>query len=139
MRTRLLLIALAAVVALALAAPASAAYLAHAKLTVVANGFKPTWKLSYLVCHATPGQLYAEVSEATYLRGAKQRTLQVWAWSKQALPHPSTRGAGGRCSWYQSATFRSHFPQKAGYVTSVSLEIFDPSGQTITRTFPLNT
>ena len=137
MRRRLFLSGLAILVGLALVAPASAAFLGHAKLTVVANGYKPSWKLTYLLCNAGAGAS-AEVSEATYRRGAQSQTLQVWSWAKRALPAPSARGAGGRCSWYYSETYRSHFAQRAGYVTSVTLEIFVSSGQTINRTFRLN-
>jgi hypothetical protein len=138
MRKRFLQVGAAGLVALSLAAPASAAFLQQARLTVVQHGWKPTWKLAYLVCHTGKGPLAAEVSEATYRRGAKNRTLQVWSWGKKQLPSPSVRGAGGSCSWYHSETYRSKFPQRAGYVTAVTLEIFVSSGQTITRTFRLN-
>ena len=137
-RRRLVLGGLAVLVLLALAAPASAAYLERATMTVVSNGYKPSWKLTYLLCHASPGALSAEVSEFSFRRGAKSRTLQVWTWGKRTLPHPSERGAPGNCSWYHSETIRSKFAQRAGYVTGVTLEIFDSSGQTITRTFRLN-
>lgn len=125
-------------VTLALAGYAAGAYLQQAKLTVVTNGRTPTWKLTYLLCHVSPGRPAAEVSESTYRQGAKSRTLQVWSWGKKTLPPPSSRGAGGRCSWYHSETIRSKFPQRAGYVTGVTLEIFDPSGQTITRSFRIH-
>jgi hypothetical protein len=138
MRRRLFLVGAAILVALALVAPSSAAFIAHANLTVVTNGRKPTWKLTYLLCHTSPGTVSALVSEFQYRQGAKAKTLQVWEWGKKTLPPPSERGAGGRCSWYHSETYRSKFPQRAGYVTGVTLEIFDPSGQTITRNFRLH-
>lgn len=128
----------AILVALALVAPASAAFLKQASMTVVKDARTPTWKLTYLLCHTAPGAVAAEVSEYTYRHGAKSRTLQVWSWGKRTLPHPSVRGAGGSCSWYQSETYRSRFAQRAGFVNGVTLEIFDPSGQTITRTFRLH-
>jgi hypothetical protein len=137
-RKRLVLAASTLVAALALAGAASGAFLQDAKLTVVSNGRTPTWKLTYLLCHVSPGRPAAEVSEQTYRQGAKARTLQVWSWGKQTLPPPSGRGAGGSCSWYHSKLIRSKFPQRAGYVSSVTLEIFDPSGQTITRSFRLH-
>ena len=76
----------------------------------------------------------AEISEATYLQGAKARTLDVWTWGKKTLAPPGS----GRCAWYHSKTIRSKFPQRAGYVSTVTLEIFDPSGQTINRSFRLH-
>jgi hypothetical protein len=137
MRRRALLVGAAILAALALVASSTAAYLEHANLTVVTHGRKPTWKLTYLVCHAAAGPLGAEVSEFSYRQGAKSRTLQVWTWGKKTLQHPSERGPAS-CSWYHSETFRSKFPQRAGFVTGVTLEIFDPSGQTITRNFRLH-
>lgn len=137
-RTRLVSLGAALLVTLALAGPAAGAFFQQAKLTVVTNGRTPTWKLTYLLCHVSPGRPVAEVSEQTYRQGAKARTLDVWSWGKQTLAPPSTRGAGGRCSWYHSKLIRSKFPQRAGWVSSVTLEIFDPSGQTITRTFRLH-
>lgn len=124
--------------ALALAGAASGAFLQQAKLTVVTNGRTPTWKLTYLLCHVSPGRPAAEISEQTYRQGAKARTLDVWSWGKHTLAPPSSRGAGGRCSWYRSKLIRSKFPQRAGWVSSVTLEIFDPDGQTITRSFRLH-
>jgi hypothetical protein len=128
----------AILLALAIATPSAAAFLQQAHLTVVKNSRKPTWKLTYLLCHSSPGAVSAEVSEFSYRRGAKSRTRQVWTWGKKTLGSPSGRGAGGSCSWYQSKAFRSRFAQHAGYVTGVTLEIFDPSGQTITRNFRLH-
>lgn len=125
-------------VTLALAGYAAGAYLQQAKLTVVSNGRTPTWKLTYLLCHVSPGRPVAEVSEYTYRQGAKFRTLQVWSWGKKTLRSPSASGSGGGCAWYHSETIRSKFPQRAGFVTGVTLEIFDPSGQTITRSFRLH-
>jgi hypothetical protein len=135
---KLFLVSSAIVSALAIAMPSSAAFLQHAHLTVVTNARKPTWKLAYLLCHTSPGTVSAEVSEFTYRQGAKFRTLQVWTWGKKPIQRPSERGAGGSCSWYHSETHRSRFAQRAGYVTGVTLEIFDPSGQTITRSFRLH-
>ncbi len=135
---RLILVSSVIFTALALAAPSSGAFLQQAHLTVLTNGRKPTWKLAYLLCHTGRGPLGAEVSEFSYLQGAKSRTLQVWTWGKKGLRLPSERGAGGHCSWYHSETHRSRFPQRAGYVTGVTLEIFDPSGRTITRNFRLH-
>jgi hypothetical protein len=135
---RLILVSSVIFTALALVAPSSGAFLQQAHLTVLTNGRKPTWKLAYLLCHTGRGPLGAEVSEFSYLQGAKSRTLQVWTWGKKGLRLPSKRGAGGRCSWYHSETHRSRFPQRAGYVTGVTLEIFDPSGRTITRNFRLH-
>lgn len=137
-RRSLLVVGATLLATFALAGPASGAFLQQAKLTVVTNGRTPTWKLTYLLCNVSPGRPVAEVSEATYRQGAKSRTLQVWSWGKKTLAPPSSRGAGGRCSWYHSETIRSKFPQRAGWVSSVTLEIFDPSGQTITRTFRLH-
>ena len=134
---RLFLVSAMLLSVLALAAPAGAAYLESAHLTVVQHSRKPTWNVSYLLCHTAPGRPRAEISEFSYRQGAKSRTYQAWTWGTRTLPRPSERGAG-RCSWYQSKTYRSHFPQRAGYVTGVMLEIFDPSGQTITRTFRLH-
>jgi len=134
---RLFLVAASTVAALALVAPSSAAFLQQASLTVVKNARKPTWKVAYLLCHAGSGPLAAEVSEATYRQGAKSRTLQVWTWGRKSIQSPAERGAG-TCSWYHSETHRSRFPQRAGYVTSVTLEIFDSTGQTINRTFRLH-
>jgi hypothetical protein len=118
---------------LALAGPAAGMFMQQAKLTVVTNGRVPTWNVTYLLCDVSPGRPIAEISEATYRQGAKARTLQVWTWGKKPLA-PS----GDRCTWYHSKTIRSKFPQRAGWVSSVTLEIFDPSGQTITRTFRLH-
>lgn len=137
-RRRLLIAGTTALTALALAGPAAGAFIQQAKLAVVTNGRLPTWKLTYLLCHVAPGRPAAEISEQTYRRGAKARTLDVWSWGKQTLAPPSSRGAGGRCAWYHSKLIRSKFPQRAGYVTTVTLEIFDPDGQTITRTFRLH-
>lgn len=133
-RKRLILAAMTVLAALALAGAASGAFLQQAKLTMVTNGRTPTWNVTYLLCHVSPGHPVAEISESTYRQGAKARTLDVWSWGKQTLAPPSS----GRCAWYRSKTIRSKFPQRAGYVSSVSLEIFDPSGQTITRTFRLH-
>lgn len=137
-RARLAATAVTALAALAFAGAASGAFLQQAKLTVVTNGRTPTWKLTYLLCHVSPGRPAAEISEQTYRRGAKARTLDVWSWGKQSLAPPSSRGAGGRCAWYHSKLIRSKFPQRAGWVSSVTLEIFDPDGQTIDRTFRLH-
>ena len=120
--------------ALALAGPAAGAFLQQAKLTVVTNGRTPTWKVTYLLCHVSPGRPVAEISESTYRQGAKASTLQVWSWGKKTLAPPGS----GRCAWYHSETIRSKFPQRAGYVSTVTLEIFDPSGQTINRSFRLH-
>lgn len=136
MRRWLLALGAAVLSAAALAAAGQAAYLEQARLAVVRDARFPTWKLAYLLCHASPGQLRAEISEFTYRRGEKARTVRVWSWGRNPIAHPSSRG--GRCSWYQSAAHRSTFPQRAGYVSGVTLEIFDPSGQTITRTFRLH-
>ncbi len=122
---------------LALAAPAPAAYLESAHLTVVQHAQKPTWKVTYLLCHTAPGRPRALISEFTYRQGARNSTYQAWMWGKKTLQPPSERG-GGRCSWYHSETYRSHYPQRAGYVNGVTLEIFDPNGQTITRSFRLH-
>jgi hypothetical protein len=138
MRRRFLLAGAAMLTALALVAPSAAAFIPHASLTIVKNGYKPTWKLTYLLCDADSPARSAEVSEFTYRAGTKNRTLQVWSWGKKALPRPGERGASGRCSWYHSETYRSRFPQRAGYVTGVTLEIFVASGQTITRNFRLH-
>lgn len=137
-RARLAATAVTALAALAFAGAASGAFLQQAKLTVVTNGRTPTWKLTYLLCHVSPGRPAAEISEQTYRRGAKARTLDVWSWGRQSLAPPSSRGAGGRCAWYHSKLIRSKFPQRAGWVSSVTLEIFDPDGQTIDRTFRLH-
>jgi hypothetical protein len=137
-RTRLVSLGVALLVTLVLAGPAAGAFIQQAKLTVVTDGRKPTWNVTYLLCHVSPGQPAAEISEQTYRQGAKARTLDVWSWGKTNLAPPSSRGAGGSCSWYHSKTIRSKFPQRAGWVSSVTLEIFDPSGQTITRTFRLH-
>lgn len=137
-RARLAATAVTALAALAFAGAASGAFLQQAKLTVVTNGRTPTWKLAYLLCHVSPGRPAAEISEQTYRRGAKARTLDVWSWGRQSLAPPSSRGAGGRCAWYHSKLIRSKFPQRAGWVSSVTLEIFDPDGQTIDRTFRLH-
>jgi hypothetical protein len=132
-RRSLLAIVATAFATLVLAGPATGAFLQQAKLTVVTNGRTPTWKLTYLLCHVSPGRPVALVSEATYRQGAKARTLQVWEWGKKTLAAPS-----GRCAWYHSETYRSRFPQRAGWVSAVTLEIFDPSGQTINRSFRLH-
>jgi hypothetical protein len=137
MRRSALLVGLVILVLGTLAAPASATFLQQAKLTVVKNGRKPAWKVAYLLCNPGSGQLSAEVSEFTYLQGAKPRTLQVWTWGKKTIQPPSERGAGS-CSWYHSETHRSRFAQRAGYISGVTLEIFLPSGRTITRTFRLH-
>lgn len=137
-RARLAATAVTALAALAFAGAASGAFLQQAKLTVVTNGRTPTWKLAYLLCHVSLGRPAAEISEQTYRRGAKARTLDVWSWGRQSLAPPSSRGAGGRCAWYHSKLIRSKFPQRAGWVSSVTLEIFDPDGQTIDRTFRLH-
>ena len=123
--------------ALALVAPSSAAFLQQAHLTVVKNARKPTWKLSYLLCHTASTPVTVQVSEFSYLQGAKFRTLEVRTRGAKTLQPPSERGAGGSCSWYHSETYRSTFPQRAGYVTGVTLQIFE-GGQTITRTFRLH-
>ncbi len=133
MARRLFLIGCVIFSALALAAPGAAAYLESAHLTVVRHGQKPTWKVTYLLCHSAPGRPRAEISEFTFRQGAKFRTLQVWTWGRKTLARPS-----GRCAWYHSETHRSRFPQRAGWVSGVTLEIFDPSGQTITRNFRLH-
>lgn len=137
-RRRLAIAGMTALTALALVGPAAGAFLQQAKLTVVTNGRTPTWNVTYLLCHVSPGRPAAEISEQTYRQGAKARTLDVWSWGKQSLAPPSSRGAGGQCSWYHSKTIRSKFPQRAGWVSAVTLEIFDPSGQTIQRTFRLH-
>jgi hypothetical protein len=134
MRRRLVILGAILVATLALAGPAAGAFLQQAKLTVVTNGRIPTWKLTYLLCHVSPGRPIAEISESTYRQGAKAATLQVWTWGKK----PLAPAASGRCARYHSETIRSKFPQRAGYVSTVSLEIFDPSGQTITRSFRLH-
>lgn len=137
-RRRVTLFGTALLMALTVAAPASAAFLERAHLTVVEHGRVPTWKLTYLLCHPGSAPLSAEVSEFAYLQGARASTLQVWTWGKKSLQPPSGRGAGDSCSWYHSQTYRSRFPQRAGYVSGVTLEIFLASGRTITRNFRLH-
>lgn len=142
MRRRLCLFGAAIVAALALSAPSYAAFpeptLQQASLSVVKNGRKPIWKLSYLLCYTGSGQLTASVSEFEYVQGAKFGTLQVQTRGEKTLQDPSGRGAGGTCSWYHSETYRSKFPQRAGYVTGVTLQLFSDPGRVITRTFRLH-
>jgi hypothetical protein len=142
MKRRLCLFGAAIVAALALSAPSYAAFpdptLQQASLSVVTNGRKPTWKLSYLLCYTGSGVVTASVSEFQYVQGAKFRTLQVQTRGEKTLQHPSARGAGRTCSWYHSETYRSKFPQRAGYVTGFTLQIFADPDSMITRTFRLH-
>lgn len=141
MRTRFCFGA-AIVAALALSAPSYAAFpdptLQQASLSVVTNGRKPVWKLNYLLCYTGSGQVTASVSEFQYVQGAKFGTLQVQTRGEKTLQDPSARGAGGTCSLYHSETYRSKFPQRAGYVTGVTLQLFSDPGHVITRTFRLH-
>ena len=84
------------------------------------------------------GRVTASVSEFQFVQGAKFRTLQVQTRGEKTLQDPSSRGAGGTCSWYHSETYRSKFPQRAGYVTGVTLQLFSDPGHVITRTFRLH-
>jgi hypothetical protein len=142
MKRRLCLFGAVIVAALALSAPSYAAFpdptLQQASLSVVTNGRKPTWKLSYLLCYTGSGVVTASVSEFQYVQGAKFGTLQVQTRGEKTLQHPAARGAGGTCSWYHSETYRSKFPQRAGYVTGVTLQIFADPDRVITRTFRLH-
>ncbi len=142
MRKRLCVLAAAAVAVLALAAPSYGAFpeptLQQASLTVVHNGRKPVWKLDYLLCYTGSGLVTASVSEYQYEQGAKFSTLQVQTRGEKTLQDPSDRGAGGSCSWYHSETYRSKFPQRAGYVTGVTLQLYSDPSRVITRTFRLH-
>ena len=122
---RLILVSCVIFSALALAAPGSGAYLQSAHLTVLTERAKPTWKVDVSAVPSAPGRLRAEVSEFSYRQGAKFRTLQVWTWGRKT----HSRERSGRCAWYHSETHRSRFPQRAGWVSGVTLEIFDPSGR----------
>jgi hypothetical protein len=145
MRKRLGVVGGALLVALVLVAPVYAAFpepvLQSADIDVITHGRKPTWKLDYLLCYTGSGVVQAEVSEFQYLQGAKTRTLQVQTRGTKPLQDPSERGAGGTCSWYHSLTYRSKFPQRAGYVNGVTLQIFEAGSRSdlvITRTFRLH-
>jgi hypothetical protein len=142
MSKRLCVFGAAIVAALALSAPSYAAFpdptLQQASLSVIKNGRKPVWKLDYLLCYTGSGQVTASVSEFQFVQGAKFRTLQVQTRGEKTLQDPSSRGAGGTCSWYHSETYRSKFPQRAGYVTGVTLQLFSDPGHVITRTFRLH-
>jgi hypothetical protein len=143
MSKRLVVLGVTVLAALAVAAPSFGAFpdpvLEQASLTVVQHGRKPTWKLGYLLCYTGSGTLQAAVSEYEYVQGSKFSTLQVQTRGRKNLQDPSERGAGGSCSTYHSETYRSYFPQRAGYVNGVTLQIFDSTtGRAITRTFRLH-
>lgn len=144
MRRRLVVVAGTIVVVLAFAASSFGAYsdpvIEKASLTVVKNGLRPTWKVSFLLCYQGSDTLQAQVAEFSYQQGAKFRTLQVQTRGARHLDDPSDLGGTGTCGWYRSGTYQSKFPQRAGYVTGVTLQVF-ASGtpdRTQTRTFRLN-
>jgi hypothetical protein len=128
MRVRLGVVAVTIVAVLALAAPSFGAYsepvVEKATLVVVKNGRKPTWKLRYLLCYQGTDVLQAQIAEYSYAQGAKFRTLQVQTRGERRLPDPSDLGGTGTCAWYTSMTYKSKFPQRAGYSTGVTLQVF---------------
>ena len=111
-----------------------------ASLTVVKHGFRPTWNVRYLLCYQGSSPLQAQISEYSYQQGAKFRTLHVQTRGQRSLADPSDLGGTGTCAWYQSRTYRSKFPQRAGSVTGVTLQVYasSTSGRAQTRTFRLN-
>lgn len=144
MRVRLGVVVVTIVAVLAFVAPSFGAYsepvIEQASLTVVKNGRKPTWKLRYLLCYQGADVLEAQVSEFSYAQGAKFRTLQVQTRGERRLTDPSELGGTGTCAWYQSLSYKSKFPQRAGYVTGVTLQVFagGTPDRVTTRTFRLH-
>jgi len=76
------------------------------------------------------------LSEITYNIPAKFSSLAVKTRASKRLADPGTRG----CAWYSFKTYRSVYPNRAGWVHAVELQVFASTspGRVLTKQLVLS-